>query len=415
MYSSLSPTPGTAAGVAHLIPRADIQIQDFVGRGGFGEVFRGLRKGGSTVAVKRLSQGLSAKSKAEFKREVAFLSALACEFVVQVYGVVDDSPDQPVLLVMELMHESLHDAVHASDPPPSLRQRIMWLVQAGKGIAFLHSAGEQGVIHRDIKPGNMLITSPDTGRRLKMGDFGLSKSLADITSFSIRTTDPGARAAGNAGTVHYMAPELFKMKPEYSLASDVYAFAVVAWEVVSMMQPYRESPDRESIKEGVRAGEREGFASDFPPAVKAMIERAWHQDPKQRPSIHECVRDLEHYLMQLPPNVAGASRLNSGGVGSASGEMVGGGGAQRSTPLHRPPSTMDSRNPVQPQQIPSHVFDFGNLVRCSPFFVLCAFQRPHSCSCRSLFWKTPKLLLLWSVLGRTSQQKDTGKHSSRKK
>jgi eukaryotic-like serine/threonine-protein kinase len=263
-----------AAGTAHLIPRSDIHIQDSLGHGGYGEVFSGLRKGGSKVAVKRLLQGLTSQSKSEFKREVAFLSAMACEFVVQVYGVVDDSPDQPMLLIMELMHESLFDAVHKSDTPPSLRQRIMWLVQAGKGIAFLH---EKGVIHRDIKPGNMLITSPATGRRLKMGDFGLSKSLSDITSLSMRSTAPGARAAGNAGTVHYMAPELFKIKPQYSLASDVYAFGFVSWEIISMKQPYKESPDYDCIKQGVKDGEREDFASDFPPALQAMIERAWAQ------------------------------------------------------------------------------------------------------------------------------------------
>ena len=65
----------------------------------------------------------------------------------------------------------------------------------------------------------MQLSSRATGRCLKMCDFGLSNSLVDITSSSTRSTSPGSRAAGNVGTVHYMAPELFKMKPEYSLAS----------------------------------------------------------------------------------------------------------------------------------------------------------------------------------------------------
>jgi len=340
-----SPTPpGMAEGTAHLIPRSDIDIQDSLGQGGYGEVFSGLRKGGSRVAVKRLLQGLTAKSKSEFKREVAVLSAMACEFVVQLYGVVDDSPDQPVLIVMELMHESLLDAVHKSDTPPSLRQRIMWLVQAGKGVAFLHA---KGVIHRDIKPGNMLITSSDTGRRLKMGDFGLSKSLADITSSSMRSTAPGARAAGNAGTVHYMAPELFKMKPEYSLASDVYAFGVVSWEIVSMKQPYKDSPDYDCIKQGVKDGEREEFEPDFPPALKAMIERAWHKEPKERPSIDECVRDLEHYLKQLASDDTGAGH---GGSASVRSGGVGGGRTQQS-----PPPFLESKMPAPNGPPPSWI------------------------------------------------------------
>ena len=69
-----------------------------------------------------------------------------------------------------------------------------------------------------------LSSSPATGRCLKMCDFGLSNSLVDITLSSTRSTAVGSRAAGNVGTMHYMTLELFKMKPEYSLASDVYAF-----------------------------------------------------------------------------------------------------------------------------------------------------------------------------------------------
>jgi serine/threonine protein kinase len=353
MSRSLSPPPGIAVSTAHLIARSDIQIQDSLGQGGYGEVFKGLRKGGSRVAVKRLLQGLTSQSKADFQKEVGIMCSMACEFVVQVYGVVDDSPELPVLLIMELMHESLFDAVHKSDTPPSLRQRIMWLVQAGKGVAFLH---EKGVIHRDIKPGNMLLTSPATGRRLKMGDFGLSKSLADIASSSMRRTAPDARAAGNVGTVHYMAPELFKIKPQYSLASDVYAFGFVSWEIISMKQPFKESPDYDCIKQGVKDGEREDFASDFHPALKAMIERAWHQDPMQRPPIDECVRDLEQFLAQLAPDVAGAGHGGSGsGIGGCS------------APDSRMPAPIvGSRTPPNlPRVIPSLDFDFGSHVRCS--------------------------------------------------
>ena len=217
------------------------------------------------------------------------MCSMGSEFVVQVYGIVDDSPDLPVLIIMELMHESLHDA-YSSVPPPSLRQRVVWLLQAAKGIAFLHAAG---VIHRDIKPSNMLLSSPATGRCLKMCDFGLSKSLSDITASSMRSTAPGARAAGNVGTVHYMAPELFKMRPEYSLASDVYAFGFVSWEIISMKQPYKESPDYDCIKQGVKDGEREYFASEFPPALQDMIERAWAQvkPPALQPlSAYFCLR-----------------------------------------------------------------------------------------------------------------------------
>jgi serine/threonine protein kinase len=289
--SSTSPPPGLAT---HLIARSDIQYDEskLLGQGGYGAVFRGTRKGGARVAVKRLLQGLTESSKFAFQREVAIMSSMSCEFVVQIYGVVDDSPDQPVLLVMELMHQSLYQA-YKSMPPPSLRQRIMWLIQAGKGIAFLHAGG---VIHRDVKPSNMLISAPDKGQTLKMGDFGLSKSLSDITLASSRA----AHAAAGLGTLNYMAPELLVLRPKYSPASDVFAFGVVVWELYCMKLPFADCKDMHLLMAEVRNGEREEFPPDMPAALRTMIERAWHQDPSQRPSIEQCVFDLEAMLVQDP-------------------------------------------------------------------------------------------------------------------
>ena len=278
----------------HHIPRGDITLGKQLGKGGFAEVFEGTRRGGAAVAVKRLFDGLSEQSKTSFRHELIMMCQLRSDYVVSVYGLVDDAPHEPMLLVMERMHENLFRA-YSSDPAPSLRQRVEWLLQAGRGISFLH-AQSPPILHRDIKPANMLLTSPATGRRLKMSDFGLSKSLADIaTSLAARSTVPaaggGSAAAAEVGTPHYKAPELMSMKPKYSAASDVYAFGVVCWEVICMRLPYRDCSDLQEIKAGVKAGDREEFELEdcpdfvFPPALKAMIERAWAQvNPPPFPS-----------------------------------------------------------------------------------------------------------------------------------
>ena len=270
----------------HRIHRGDITLGKYLDKGGFAEVFEGTRRGGAPVAVKRLFDGLSEQSKTAFRREVDMMCQLRSDVVVSVYGLVDDPPHEPMLLVMERMHENLFRA-YSSDPAPSLRQRVEWLLQAGRGISFLH-AQSPPILHRDIKPANMLLTSPATGRRLKMSDFGLCKSLADITaSLATRSTVPaaggGSAAAAEVGTPHYKAPEIMSMKPKYSAASDVYAFGVVCWEVICMRLPYRDCGNVRYIEDAVKAGDREEFELEdcpdfvFPPALKAMIERAWAQ------------------------------------------------------------------------------------------------------------------------------------------
>ena len=271
---------------AHRIVRHDITLGRKIDQGGYAEVFEGTRKGGAPVAVKRMFDGLSQQSKAAFQLEVAMMCQLRSDFVVAVHGLVDEPSNEPMLLVMERMHESLSTA-YGAHPPPTLRQRIEWMVQAGKGICFLH-AQSPPILHRDIKPSNMLLTSPATGRRLKMGDFGLSKSLADITaSLASRSTAPtaggGNAAAAAVGTPHYVAPELMSSRPKYSTASDVYAFGVVCWETICMRLPYRACRNARYIEDDVKAGVREVFELEdrpdfvFPSALKSMIERAWAQ------------------------------------------------------------------------------------------------------------------------------------------
>jgi serine/threonine protein kinase len=208
-----------------------------------------------------------------------------------VYGFVDDPPQEPMLLVMERLHESLSSA-YGSDPAHLFGSALSGFLQAGIGISFLHSQSPP-ILNRDIKPSNMLLSSSSTGRRLKMGDFGLSKSLADITaSITSRTSRSFVTDASRVavvGTVHYMS-----MEPKYSSASDVYAFGVVCWEMICMRLPYRHCVDQQDIKKYVRNGMREDFELEdapdfhFPPALQAMIRVGTGKPPSITTAFFSC-------------------------------------------------------------------------------------------------------------------------------
>jgi serine/threonine protein kinase len=311
--SHVYPGPPDHTTVTNLIARADIQFDESkpLGQGEYGAVFKGVRKSGSRVAVKRLLQGLTAQSRAEFRQEVAIMCKMRSEFVVQVYGIVDDSPDQPVLLIMELMHESLHSA-YSSMPPPTLWQRMKWLVEAGKGIAFLH---EQSVLHRDIKPGNMLISSPDTSRFLKLCDFGLSKSLADTTSTSLRTADPSSALHAVCGTLLVASAHLITW-PRRSFPSNLSSVlhrtsTLLVWFVgrsfaCSYLSQIVATCRNSRPVSKVTCVRARGISRRLSPAIRTLIERAWHQDPSKRPSIQEVIRDLEQFLGQLQPDAQAA-------------------------------------------------------------------------------------------------------------
>ena len=95
--------------------------------------------------------------------------------------------------------------------------------------------------------------------------------------------DGDAAGAGGVGTVQYMAPELFKLKPLYATASDVYALGMVAWELASGEVPY-DGVNKFAIPIAVKNGERSEMPSETPAEFAAAIEQCWAQEATKRPS-----------------------------------------------------------------------------------------------------------------------------------
>ncbi|XP_019097850.1 PREDICTED: lectin-domain containing receptor kinase VI.4-like isoform X1 [Camelina sativa] len=198
-----------------------------VGTGGFGTVYRGnIRTSSDQIAVKKITPN-SMQGVREFVAEIESLGRLRHKNLVNLQGWCKHKND--LLLIYEYIPNGSLDSLLYSKPRRS-GEVLTWKArfQIAKGIAsgllYLHEEWEQIVIHRDVKPSNVLIES-DMNPRL--GDFGLAR-LYERGSQS-RTTVV-------VGTIGYMAPELAR-NGNSSSASDVFAFGVLLLEIVSGRKP----------------------------------------------------------------------------------------------------------------------------------------------------------------------------------
>lgn len=183
---------------------------------GFGEVWKARYKG-EYLAIKTVpSAALTEKAIASLKLEAEFMKKLSHPRIVACLGVVEYNANY--CMIMELcVNGSL--GTYVSDKPAesvSWEQRIDFAVDIATGMNYLHKLG---VIHRDLKLGNVVLDQYD---RAKITDFGLSV---------VKSASQTSMKLDECGTPQYMAPESFGLVPMFSTKSDVYAFAIILWEL----------------------------------------------------------------------------------------------------------------------------------------------------------------------------------------
>ncbi|KAF8082753.1 hypothetical protein N665_0809s0054 [Sinapis alba] len=195
---------------------------EFLGRGGFGEVYKGTLSKSREVAVKRVSHDGEEGMK-QFVAEIVCMRSLKHRSLVPLLGYCRRKRE--LLLVSEYMPNGSLDHYLFDHNKTSLPwwRRLAILKDIASALSYLHTEADQVVIHRDIKAANVMLDAELNGR---LGDFGMSR-LYD------RGVEPTTTAA--VGTVGYMAPELITMGP--STGTDVYAFGVFLLEVTCGRRP----------------------------------------------------------------------------------------------------------------------------------------------------------------------------------
>ena len=224
---------------------------ELIGRGGYGNVYRGVMNGTTDVAAKVLSMAAPPRYLLkELNREAAVMSELRHPNVVALYGLLVGG--ERIALVMELCRGGcLADLLADSGRTLDFGQTLRLALGTAAGVGYLHGL-ESPIVHGDLKAKNVLLSVDHSGQMTpKLCDFGLSKVKKAAGGGGSTSALAGLIMGGGAGgavggTLGWAAPELLKeaaYSPEATRETDVYALGVTLWEVFTRQQPYARMAD----------------------------------------------------------------------------------------------------------------------------------------------------------------------------
>jgi WD40 repeat protein/serine/threonine protein kinase len=264
------------------------EILEVVGRGGMGVVLRGFdRKLHRVVAVKVLAPQLAASgiARQRFSREARAAAAVSHEHVIAIHAVEDEGP-VPYLVMQFVAGRSLQEKLDKQGPLP-VKEVLRIGLQIAQGLAAAHA---QGLIHRDIKPGNILLENGV--ERVKITDFGLARAVDDV----------GLTQSGVvAGTPLYMSPEQADGKP-LDQRSDLFSLGTVLYALCTGRPPFRAPSTPAVLKRVCEETPRpiREVNPDVPEWLCGIIAKLHAKDPGGRfQSAAEVAEVLARYLIHL--------------------------------------------------------------------------------------------------------------------
>jgi serine/threonine protein kinase/tetratricopeptide (TPR) repeat protein len=278
-----APRPGERIGAYRIVRR--------LGRGGMGEVFLAHDdRLGRLVAIKCIRQDkpLSSAQRQRFRREARAAARLNHPAIVQIFDLLED--DAGDAIVMEYVEGETLSARAARGPlDAALAARL------GRDVALgLAAAHAAGLVHRDLKTENVMLTR---GEEAKILDFGLAKS-----SLNDEPGEESLTADGMVlGTLHTMAPEQMR-GGEADARSDLFALGVLLYELLSGRSPFRGSSRLDSLHKVLteQPPKLSALRSGVPSELSAVVEHLLEKDPRRRPrSAREVAQALGEITREL--------------------------------------------------------------------------------------------------------------------
>jgi serine/threonine-protein kinase len=278
------------------------ELGEILGAGAMGQVFAARDMVlGIDVAVKMMhpEQVRSRRQVAQFASEATISARMLSPNVVKVMGLAVTREGAPCIVYERLEGETLGQRI-ARDGGLSVADTVEIVKQTSRALARAHSIG---VIHRDVKPDNIFLTTDARGKVLvKLLDFGIA-AMADTQGTYAHSV--------LAGTPEYMAPEVLFVTHELDARADLYALGVVAYECLTGQCPF--PGDVQGVIEQLRAGVSPAFTEhrpDLQGEVDVWMERALHPDPFFRfASAKELAESFEQATRPAPARTSQAARI----------------------------------------------------------------------------------------------------------
>ncbi|HUT55745.1 MAG TPA: serine/threonine-protein kinase [bacterium] len=265
------------------------EILDDIGRGGMAQVYKARQLSlGRMVAIKEIKPAIAASPELveRFKREARTAASLIHENIVQVYNFGEPREDS-LFIVMEYVEGFDLKSLLARSTMVPPRIAAIVIREVARALAYAHA---RGLIHRDVKPGNVMVSNQG---EVKLMDFGIVREMdSDLT-----------KTGAFLGTPNYMAPEQF-LGEEIAPATDLFSLGVVLFEILTGQKPWKADGEGALAKK-VRL-ETEPRVRSLNPSVPRRLQKIAHLCLRKKPARRPA--DAEELARMLDRVIGNASR-----------------------------------------------------------------------------------------------------------